>query len=290
MGQDGAIALPLARQLGIPLVVTFHGLDATATDRVLRRSGLNYRIYLRRREALKQEARLVIAVSEFIRGKLLERGWPEDKVVVRYIGVDTEFFRPDPEVVRVPVVLFVGRLIEFKGVEHLIAAMRTVQARIPEAELVIAGTGGRRRRLEDQARESGVRAQFLGSISPGEVRAWMNRAKLFCGPSLTVSTGQTEAFGMVFAEAQAMGLPVVSFASGGIPEAVAHGQTGLLAPEGDRKALASNIESLLRDNPLWERMSVAAIQRVREHFDLRRQTAMLEDLYDRARDASRYDA
>jgi len=80
-----------------------------------------------------------------------------------------------------------------------------------------------------------------------------------------------------------MGLPVAGFRSGGIPEAVADGQTGLLAPEGDRAALAANVEALLTDAALWNRLSAAAARRAREGFDLHRQTAALEDLYDRAR-------
>ena len=77
-----------------------------------------------------------------------------------------------------------------------------------------------------------------------------------------------------------MGLPVVSFASGSIPEAIAHGQTGLLAREGDTEILATYLITLLTDVGLWDRMSGAGVQHVRKHFDLRRQTARLEDLYD----------
>jgi len=80
-----------------------------------------------------------------------------------------------------------------------------------------------------------------------------------------------------------MALPVAGFASGGIGEGVADGQTALLAREGDSAALAANIAALLTDAPLWNRMSAAATEHVRARFELRRQTAALEDLYDRAR-------
>jgi colanic acid/amylovoran biosynthesis glycosyltransferase len=285
-GVSGAHALPLSRRLGVPLVITFHGYEATATDEELHRWRYRGRVFLRRRDAMKREARLLIAVSEFVRGRMLERGWPEDKVVVHYIGVDTRLFRADPGVAREPVVLFVGRLIETKGVTHLVAAMRAVQARVPGAELVIVGEGPRRRDLERQARESGVRAHFLGTLPAEEVRRWMSRARVFCTPSVTASNGTVEALALVAVEAQAMGLPVAGFRSGGIPEAVADGQTGLLAPEGDGVALAAHIEALLTDEALWNRLSAGAAARVRERFDLHRQTAVLEDLYDRARGRS----
>jgi len=109
----------------------------------------------------------------------------------------------------------------------------------------------------------------------------MNRARVFCVPSITAHSGDTEGFGMVFAESQAMGLPVASFSSGGIPEVVVHGETGLLAIEKDWESLARHIISLLTDDPLWRHYSATAVARVREVFDLQRQTEILEDLYDR---------
>ena len=98
---------------------------------------------------------------------------------------------------------------------------------------------------------------FLGVQDAVAVRAWMNRATVFCTPSVSVESGAAEGFGMVFAEAQAMGLPVVSFASGGIPEAVADGQTGFLVSERDWQALGNKILLLLRNRELWTRFSKA---------------------------------
>jgi glycosyltransferase involved in cell wall biosynthesis len=89
---------------------------------------------------------------------------------------------------------------------------------------------------------------------------------------------------MVFTEAQAMGLPVVSFASGGIPEAVADGQTGFLVPEGDWRALGARILLLLRDGKLWTQFSRAGELRVRSQFDIRKQAQALEVIYERVID------
>ena len=107
----------------------------------------------------------------------------------------------------------------------------------------------------------------------------MSKASVFCTPSVVAKSGDAEGFGMVFAEAQAMGVPVASFATGGIPEAVEHGITGLLAPERDTNALAENIVTLLTDAPLWTRFSAAGRERVHKHFDLAKQTAKLEQIY-----------
>ena len=280
LGVDGAAAMPLARRVGVPLVVTFHGYDATATDEAAAKRGYRYRVFLRRREALKREARLFIAVSEFIRSRLLARGYPADKVVVHHIGVDTELFRARPEVPREPLVLAIGRLIETKGLTHLIAAMSQLRDRLPQAELLVVGRGSLRGALEEQARASGARVRFLGTITPAEVRELLNRARVVGLPSVTASDATVEAFPTVALEAQSMGVPVVGSISGGIPEAVVDGETGLLAPEGDSRALAAHIETLLTDDVRWRQLSEAAVRRARIHYDVRRQTALLEELYD----------
>jgi len=85
---------------------------------------------------------------------------------------------------------------------------------------------------------------------------------------------------MVFAEAQAVGTPVVSFATTAIPEAVKHGSTGLLSPLRDVAHLSDFINLLLANDQLWQTMSERAVAWVHENFDIKRQSAKLEDLYD----------
>ncbi|MCA1991984.1 MAG: glycosyltransferase, partial [Coleofasciculus sp. S288] len=150
-GPDGVRAMPLSEKLAIPLVVTFHGYDATIKDEYARRSTYSHRVYLQRKTVLQRKARLIVAASEFLKRKLLEQGFPPHKVVVHYIGVDTDQFQPDPTVPREPVVLFVGRLVEKKGCEYLIRAMSLVQQTQPDVELVIIGDGPLRPSLEQQA-------------------------------------------------------------------------------------------------------------------------------------------
>jgi colanic acid/amylovoran biosynthesis glycosyltransferase len=278
-GVCGALALPLARTLKLPLLVTFHGIDATMSDDYARRESISTRIYLRRREALKRETNLFVTVSNFLKAQLIQQGFPEDKIVVHYIGVDTDIFQPEADVVREPVVLFVGRLVEKKGCEYLIKAMAQVQATRPDVELVVIGDGPLRSSLEHLANSSLLRYRFLGVQPPEIVRSWMNKATVFSVPSVRAASGDCEGFGIVFAEAQAVGLPVVSFAHGGITEAVAHGETGFLATERDFQELAKYILQLFAEPMLWQQFSTNGQKRVLTKFNLRKQTQALEEIY-----------
>jgi colanic acid/amylovoran biosynthesis glycosyltransferase len=279
-GANGLRALPLARSLGVAMIVTFHGSDATATDLRGAKAPFGHRRYLARKEELQKGGALFLAVSQFIRRKLLEQGFPEEKVEVHYTGVDTKMFQP-ASTERDPVILFVGRLVERKGAEFLIRAAAEVQNELPATELVVIGDGPLRADLEKLAKKSLRRYRFLGARSHEEVREWMNRASLFCAPSVKMPSGEEEAFGMVYAEAMAMEKPVVAFDSGGVSEVVSHGQTGFLAPERDWRALAQYLSVLLQDAGLRKRFGVTGRERVIRQFDLEQRTKVLETIYAR---------
>jgi colanic acid/amylovoran biosynthesis glycosyltransferase len=277
-GPDGLRALPLARQLGLPLIVTFHGSDATALHPRRGEATFGHRRYLANRGTLQRGASLFLAVSDFIRGKLLEQDVAPEKVMVHYIGVDTRLFSP-AGVESEPIVLFVGRLSERKGPNYLIQAMAEVQKEFPQVELVLIGDGPLRKSLEQQAKSSLKKFRFLGAQSPETIREWMDRASLFAASSVKIDSGEEEAFGMVFAEAQAMQKPVVAFASGGVVEAVQHGQTGFLAPERDWRKMAEYLAQLLKDDDLRRQFGSAGRRRVLRLFDLEKQTRVLEKIY-----------
>jgi len=279
-GPMGLRALPLAHRLGIPLVVSFQGYDATVTDDYFKKSEYySARAYLQRRKVLECGASLLIAVSNFIRDSLLRQGFAREKIVVHYCGVDTNLFRPDLGVKREPVILYTGRLAEKKGCKYLITAMARVQKECPDWELVLIGDGELRTSLETLAREKLRRYRFLGVQPPDVVRHWMNRAQVFCAPSIVAQCGDAEGLPNVLLEAQAMGLPVVSSASGGMLEAVAQGKTGLLVGEQDDQALAEAILLLLRNEPLRQQMGDAGRERMCAEFNLEIQTRKLETLY-----------
>jgi colanic acid/amylovoran biosynthesis glycosyltransferase len=276
---DGYAAMQLAERLGVPLVTALHGYDVTMSDQAMAATRLG-REYLRGRSALQQMGALFLSCSAYVRKRGLELGFPAERTIVHSIGVDVERFEPPTGRRREKLVLFVARLVEKKGCANLIDAMAEVQRHDPAAELVVIGEGPLRLDYERRAAGLGVRCHFLGSQPPPVVRDWMGRAAVFCVPSVVAASGDAEGFGMVFIEAQAMGLPVVSTQSGGIPEAVKNGETGLLVKEQNPPALAEAILQLLKDNRLWQRYSLAGRKHVVSHFNLAEQTSRLEALFD----------
>jgi colanic acid/amylovoran biosynthesis glycosyltransferase len=277
---DGYAAMPLAEKLGVPLVTALHGYDVTISDEAMSRTRLG-RAYLQGRSTLQKTGALFLSCSDYVRTRGLEMGYPADRTIVHSIGVDVERFKP-PGMLRPreKSVLFVGRLVEKKGCGSLIDAMAAVQRRCPAAELVVVGDGPLRADYEARAVALGVRCRFLGVQPAAVVRDRMSRASVFCVPSVVAASGDAEGFGMVFIEAQAMGLPVVSTLSGGIPEAVKNGETGLLVAERDSTALGESILHLLEDQILWQRYSLAGRRNVVDHFNLAQQTGRLEKLFE----------
>jgi colanic acid/amylovoran biosynthesis glycosyltransferase len=282
-GPDGVYAMPLAKALGVPLVVTFHGGDCSVSHSALWRSGKLYNYHFILREGqLKSQARAFLAVSDFVRGILVDKGYPASRVVRHYIGVDTQMFRPTMTRSGNAYILSVGRHVEKKGLDVLLKAFSRIAGRYPSVSLLQVGTGALTARLSNLADSLGIRARvmFLGSQPHHKVVELMQRATIFSLPSQTAASGDSEALGVALNEASACGIPVVATRHGGIPEAVLDGDTGFLVPERDDKALAERLDTLLSDRALARRMGRRGREYVCEVFDLRRQTNLLERIYD----------
>jgi colanic acid/amylovoran biosynthesis glycosyltransferase len=159
--------------------------------------------------------------------------------------------------------------------------MQIVQRQRPAAHLVVIGDGTYRGELEQLAKSLRIQCKFLGEMKSPGIRGWLEKARVFCGPSVTLADGQSEAFGVVFLEAQSMGVPVVSFRHGGIPETMREGVTGLLAEERDVQGLADNLLRYLDEDAFWRNSRLQGMQWVRVNFDNAVQVAKLENIYRR---------
>ncbi len=280
-GLNGVYALPLARRLAIPLITTFHGVDATLTTPALLSSpeGVQYRLL---RGRLAREGALFVCASSFIRDRLLAMGFPEERTRVHYIGVDCTAIRSRDPREETSTILHVARLVEVKGSRYLIRAFAAAANTHPELQLVIIGEGPLKRRLRGLAESLGVgrKVLFLGARPHAEVLGWMRKAQMLVLPSVRTSTGRVEGLGLVSLEAAASGVPVIGTRQGGIPEGVIDGRTGFLVPERDAEALARRMIELLDDSTVRARMGAEGRAHVERNFDIRRQTEVLENLYD----------
>ena len=237
---DGTEAMYLADRLRLPLAVTLHGFDVTMTDAAHRKSLLG-RLYLYRRQRLWERASLFICVSDFIHKKALAAGFPGTKLRTHYIGVDRSRFKPSDGQRGKDNVVFVGRLVEKKGCEFLIRAMREVQGRRPGVELIVVGDGPLRAELQGLAGRLGVAARFLGPQTSHEVLACLRKATVAAVPSVEARNGDSEGLPIILLEAASVGLPVVGFRHAGIPEGICDGVTGLLVAERDVEGLAKGL-------------------------------------------------
>lgn len=282
-GTDVVEEWPALSRLRVPIVVTLHGYDINTAKRVWRQGGLASRQYPERLVAIARQPHVhFVAVSDAIRRRALEYGIPGDRLVVRYIGVDTARFQPAgaPVERRTPRVLFVGRFVEKKGARYLLEAFVRVQRDVPAAELVLIGDGPLRDELKRQAAALGLRALFRGSLPPAEVAQELHRSRALCLPSVTAADGDAEGLGMVLLEAQACGVPVVSSARGGAAEALVDGRTGFAFAERDSETLAARLARLLTDAPLAATMGREARELMVAKWNLRACTSALEAHYD----------
>jgi glycosyltransferase involved in cell wall biosynthesis len=278
--ESGLAALPLTRELDIPLITTFHGFDATATQVHSGPRRILDGIYGKQRQRLQREGSLFVAVSEFIRQKLIERGYPEERTVTIPIGVDVDLFTPQQQAPTTPMVLFVGRMVEKKGVTYLLKAMAEVAKQRNDVRLVLIGEGPLMPALIDQACALKLpNVIFMGSCDSATVRQQMSIASMLVAPSVTAASGDSEGLPIVVCEAQAMGLPVVGTHHAGIPEIVQHEKSGYLVQERSVDQLAISILSLLGQFNMRRQMGLAARENVHLNFNLKFQTAKLENYY-----------
>jgi glycosyltransferase involved in cell wall biosynthesis len=225
-----------------------------------------------------------IAASEAIRQMLLADGVPEDRTVTVHEGIDVEHVQAAPPVNlhealwlphQAPVVGNVAALVPHKGQRHLIEAARLVVRDIPDVRFVILGEGELREQLERQIREHhlekhvllpGFRIDVLGCIK---------------GFDLFAMSSVTEGLGTSLLDAMACSRAIVATRAGGIPEVVEDGVTGILTAPRDHAAMAQAIVGMLGDAQARERMGVAGLARVQEHFTVDRMVAQTAAVYSR---------
>jgi glycosyltransferase involved in cell wall biosynthesis len=207
----------------------------------------------------------VICISEAVRQCLVHAQVSSGKLVVIPDFVDCAHFDPAAVVAERhderPTILSIGRLTREKGHRVLLEAMARVVQAVPSARLRVCGIGEEEARLKKFAEAGGISSQvaFVGFVP--DPRTELASADVFAMPSLS------EGLGVAVLEAMAMGVPVVATDAGGLPEAVAHGESGLVVPAGHAEALAEALVSLLRDPARRREMGRRGRERVLAYYD-----------------------
>jgi rhamnosyl/mannosyltransferase len=256
-----------------PMVVTYH------SDIVRQADWLPvYRPILQR--FLSTVKRIIVTSPRLLENSSVLEPFSE-KCRVIPLGVDLDTFDPDnvkpavPDCIdpTCPIVLFVGRLNYYKGVEHLVDAAAGI-----DAELLVVGNGPRRESLERRAVSADVSDQvhFLGKVSDETLHRCYSAADLFVLPSVEPS----EAFGIVQLEAMAYETPVVNTdLPSGVPWVSKDGETGLTVPPADPDALAEAVSTLLSDQKLRQRFARAARERVEDRFSQAQMLSSVHEVY-----------
>jgi glycosyltransferase involved in cell wall biosynthesis len=187
-----------------------------------------------------------LAISESTREDLVRRGIARARIDVVHCGLDHERYRPSAPKADRPVVAFLGRLRKYKGVDFLLDAFADVRRTLPDAELWIVGDGPHRGVLERRAQRLGLgdSARFFGYVPAAEKVARLSAAHVSVCPS------PKEGWGLTVVESNACGTAVVASRSPGLVDSVRDGETGLLVPHGDARALTEALKSVLTDASL----------------------------------------
>ena len=297
-GWNGLAAMASARSHRLPLVVGLHGYDVcvyphhgmrpppSAGAESPPRGAAPEEVY----EELFSLAASVVVNSRFLERRLRDLGYAHPVDVIPS-GIRLEEFpfrgpRSDPGDGRPPCLLYVGRLVEYKGLDTAIHALGGLGDELARARLDVVGEGPQRPAYERLVNELGLqgRVEFHGAGTRAEVVAAFGRADLLVAPARTLDSGQAEALGNVIKEALAVGLEVVATNHGGHPEVLPPERRAELIPEDDPAALSAAIHGRWARRDGWPERARRGRDWVAEHFDWHALAPRLATIYRQAVD------
>ncbi len=271
-GTTGVLTIEACRRVGIPLIVHFHGFDASVRS-VLEANSETY-------PAMLHEAAAVIAVSRPMRDRLISLGAPPERIWQIPYGVDCRSFTGGCPESAPPIFLAVGRFVEKKAPQLTIRAFAEAHRAHPEARLRMVGEGPLLKECRElvQALEIEDAVVFLGMQSHAAVQEEMRQARCFVQHSIEAASGDCEGTPVGILEAGASGLPVISTRHAGIPEVVIDGETGLLVEERDIRGMSEHMIRLIQEPERAGQLGRAARQRIETHFTIEQSLGQLSEV------------
>jgi len=269
-GDTAQRVLKICKQLNLPLIVHFHGYDASVFEII--KNNNNYK-------EVFETARYVVVVSKKMYQDLLNLGCPEQKLVYNACGPQDEFFKVQPNFSKQQFIA-IGRFVDKKAPYYLILSFLKVIKKFPEAKLIMAGDGPLLDTCKNLVKYYSLEANisFVGVISPEKYREYLEESLVFIQHSVTAENGDSEGTPVGILEASAAGLPVISTKHAGIPDVIINGKTGLLVEEHDVDGMAGNMIKLMENTELAKVLGTNGKKHIKDNFTLKRHIEVLDEL------------
>lgn len=268
-GPTACESLKVVKHLKLPLLVHFHGYDASEKNTLAQ--------YKEKYKELFAYAAGIIVVSNKMYAALLDLGCPPHKLVINCYGPAESFFNLQPDFSRRQFIS-VGRFVNKKAPHLTVFSFKKVVEKFPDARLVMAGDGELLPVCKSLVKflhlENNV--EFPGVVNPAEVQHLFKDSIAFVQHSIVADNGDAEGTPVAMLEAQAAGLPVISTVHGGIPDVVINNETGLLVNENDVEGMAANMLRVLREDNLASELGAAGRERIQEDFTLKKHLGVLQ--------------
>jgi glycosyltransferase involved in cell wall biosynthesis len=260
-GPTGDSMYKICNDLNIPLIIHFHGFDATTHDVLDRYENYNF---------LFKNATCIIAVSRAMEQQLLSIGCPRNKLVYNTYGPNDYFTELNPSL-HSRTLLGIGRFTDKKAPYYTIFAFSKILKEIPDAKLILAGNGSLWNTCKNLVRYLNLEhaVSFPGVLTPEEFRREILAARAFVQHSIKAENGDCEGTPVAILEASAAGLPVISTKHAGIPDVIINGETGILVEEHDVKGMANAMRTLLLDESLAKRMGQSGKRNISKNFSMK---------------------
>lgn len=281
-GFNGADIAPIARQIGLPLVVHFHGHDVHRWPEI--------EPYLDRYRDMFSYADRLLSVSHVMTDTLIRLGADPAKIVYNPYGAREYFFEIQPDYRQT--LLAIGRFADIKAPYLTLMAFRDALSAFPDARLVLVGDGPLLEACKGMVKTWSIEGNvtFRGALPHEEVLPLMNQARAFVQHSVTTSYGDMEGMPNSILEAGAAALPVISTRHAGISTAVIDGETGFLVDECDVSGMTERMCRLLGDEEQCRRMGANARRHIHQNYHIDRHIACLQTVIDEIRDSGRSSA
>lgn len=271
-GTTGALVWEACEKSKVPLVIHFHGFDASHLS-TLQHFRTKY-------EQAFKYASYVIGVSKVMCQKLIALGVPPEKLIYNIYGANDAFFEITPNYLSRNFVS-VGRFVDKKAPYFTILAFQKVKQRHPDARLIMAGSGELINTCMNLARHLALEIEFIGSVNHEQVKMLFSESFCFVQHSIEASDGDCEGTPVAVIEAQAAGLPVVSTFHAGIPDVIVNEETGFLVEEQAVDEMAEKMSLLFADRALAQEMGQRARMRISEHFQMQKHINQINILLDK---------